>query len=70
MRPTPADEPLQLTPRVAVLFENDDFRVIQGQCGIGTEHKRTYYSSQIRCGSCGTTAFNGARCVTCGDMSD
>jgi hypothetical protein len=28
IRPTPADELLQLTPRVGVLFENDDFKVI------------------------------------------
>ena len=63
-----ADEPIQLTPDVAVQVSSGRWVVVDGPYGrgAGPEHP----SDAMRCGVCGYQYFNGVRCVMCGNMDD
>lgn len=70
VNPLPVNEPLLLAPNIGVFYENDALRIIKGPYGVGFENKSLVENRFMRCGACGALAFNGARCVTCGNMDD
>lgn len=63
-----AGEPIRLAPGVEVLSDDGRIRIIRGPYGIGGGPSAT--SPHVRCPSCGHAAWNGARCVMCGEMDD
>jgi len=73
---TPEDEPVRVTPSYSVpLYEvlRDDGAIatVRGPYGIGGGPTTTApVPTHMRCGSCGSPFFSGARCVICGQMDD
>jgi hypothetical protein len=63
--PEMAKEPIHLTPDIHVV----EMRVVHGPYGTGMGLFGPGVSNAMRC-SCGSTAYNGARCVMCGEMGD
>lgn len=63
-----AGEPIRLAPGVEVLSDDGRIRIIRGPYGIGGGPSAP--SPHVRCPSCGHAAWNGARCVMCGEMDD
>ena len=63
-------KPLLLTPLVAILGEREGVRVIRGPFGVGTIPMGSLSSAAL-CPSCGSIgAWNGVRCVACGEVDD
>jgi len=68
--PDAVGAPIQLTPLVQVLSEKDGIRVVRGPYGVGSGPTGPFVDSRVSCPTCGHVAWNGARCVVCGEMSD
>jgi 5-methylcytosine-specific restriction endonuclease McrA len=68
--PEAAHQPLHLTPLIEVLSEGESFRIVKGPYGIGGGPIHPSVGSNFRCGVCGGTDWNGARCVLCGHLND
>jgi hypothetical protein len=68
--PVMAAEPMQLTPLIRVISENGGIRVVKGPYGVGARPIGPHIDSSFYCPTCGCAAWNGARCVVCGEMSD
>lgn len=63
------NDPLRLSPTVEIILDSSDKYVLKGAFGIGTRPK--YNQEKIFCLNCGNnTAWNGNRCVTCGEIED
>lgn len=68
--PEVANEPLRVTPEYRVVHDDGVIAVVQGPYGIGGRPSNPL-SAGATCPICGVgAAFNGARCVRCGEMSD
>lgn len=72
--PELAKEPVRVTdwltvPVGTVLSDDGHIRTVKGIYGIGGGPSGPA-SSGMRCGVCGSSDFNGARCVWCGAMDD
>jgi len=63
-------EPIHLTPLIEVLSDNGQIRVVRGPFGVGGGPSNSSTFGEARCGVCGHAAWNGVRCVVCGEMSD
>lgn len=63
-----AGESIRLAPGVEVLSDDGRIRIMRGPYGIGAGPSAP--SPYVRCPSCGHAAWNGARCVMCGEMDD
>ncbi len=61
-------QPMLLTPLYRVLSETNGLRLVEGPFGTGGGPISP--SDAMRCPNCGFSAWNGARCVVCGEMSD
>jgi 5-methylcytosine-specific restriction endonuclease McrA len=61
-------EPIRLAPGFEVLSDNGRIRVIRGPFGVGGGPSAP--SPHVQCPFCGSAAWNGARCVMCGEMDD
>lgn len=68
--PEMRSEPLQFTPLIHVLSEKDGTRFVKGRYGVGGGPTAEVVDNSFRCGSCGSMAWNGPRCVVCGELSD
>jgi hypothetical protein len=66
--PELAEQPIRLTPLYEVLSESETLRIVRGPYGIGGGPVNAQPGAT--CGVCGYAAFNGARCVICGNMDD
>lgn len=66
--PERVGQPLQITPLYRVLSEANGLRVVEGPFGVGGGPLEP--SDAMRCPTCGFSAWNGARCAMCGEMSD
>lgn len=66
--PEVASEPMQLTPLIQVVSEMGGIRLIKGPYGVGGGPIGPYVHSSFYCSTCGSAAWNGARCVVCGQM--
>lgn len=64
--PELAEAPINLTPNLRVI----EMQVFKGPYGVGVGPVGPGVSDGMRCGSCGSTFFNGPRCVLCGEMGD
>ena len=63
------NEPLRISPTVNIILDSSDKYVLKGPFGIGTRPKSN--QENIFCLNCGNnTAWNGNRCVTCGEIED
>lgn len=61
-------EPFRIDRNLIVVHEDETVRVISGPYGIGGGPINP--SRLACCGVCGAAAWNGARCVVCGNMDD
>ncbi len=68
--PEVASEPMQITPLIQVLSEKDGIRMVRGPYGVGGGPIGPYFHSSFYCSGCGSAAWNGVRCVVCGQMDD
>lgn len=68
--PERAGAPLLIGPGVEVLSQNGDLLVVKGPYGIGGGVANPPAHGNFRCGSCGFSAWSGARCVVCGTLDD
>lgn len=68
--PEMVNEPMHLTPFIEVLSEGNGIRIVKGPYGVGGGPIGPHVAPEARCPSCGNAAWNGARCVVCGEMSD
>lgn len=66
--PEVADQPMCLAPSFKILSEKDGLRIVRGPYGIGAGPIQP--ANHLRCPSCGSAVWNGARCVVCGAMDD
>ena len=62
--------PVKLTATLELLSDNGLVRVYRGPYGIGGAPSTDTPSSSFVCPTCGFAAWNGARCVYCGQTSD
>lgn len=63
--------PIKLTPLYEVLSESNGIINIKGPYGIGGRPSGNQVDNSFNCPNCGTAgAWNGARCVICGEMDD
>src|SRR5882724_3034060 len=68
--PEAATEPMNLTPLIQIISEKDGIRLIKGPYGVGGGPVGPHVHNSFRCPTCSSVAWNGARCVVCGQMSD
>ena len=68
--PEVASEPMRLSPLIQVISEKNGIRVVKGPYGVGASPIGPYVHSSFYCSTCGSAAWNGARCVVCGQMDD
>lgn len=64
------DEPIKLAPLYEVISEKNSIRTVKGPYGIGSGPIQPNVNGDFICSTCGSTAWNGARCVICGTMND
>lgn len=64
-------QPIRLTPLFEILSEKDGWRLIRGPYGVGGRPIGPHVHNSFDCPNCGAIgAWNGARCVICGEMND
>lgn len=69
--PDMVEAPVKLTPLYEVLSENNDSQIVRGPYGVGQKSIAAHRDSSWNCVNCGSiAAWNGARCVICGQMDD
>lgn len=68
--PDAKDRPVLLTPLVTLLSEQGNVRIVRGPYGIGAGPVGPDRHVSFLCPTCGYSAWNGPRCVVCGEMSD
>ncbi len=68
--PELASTPINLTPLLEVLSQDGDFIMVKGPYSIGRGHVNPPMQSNFRCPTCGSSAWNGTRCVACGTQDD
>ncbi|MFT7037016.1 MAG: hypothetical protein ACJA2S_005558 [Cyclobacteriaceae bacterium] len=65
------DQPIRLTPLYEVISESGGIKMIKGRYGIGGRPSGNAVHLSFDCPNCGSSgAWNGARCVVCGEMND
>jgi hypothetical protein len=69
-QPEMVGKPIILAPEFGVLSENRGITIFRGPYGVGGGPTGPNISAHMRCGSCGSSYFSGARCVMCGAMDD
>ena len=69
--PDLSGQPIRLTPLYEIIMEQNGIQLIRGPYGIGGRPAIRDPHSSFFCPNCGSTAaWNGARCVICGEMND
>ncbi|RKP43342.1 hypothetical protein [Trinickia fusca] len=70
-QPKLAGKPILLTPFLEIITERDGIQLVRGPYGVGGRPAIRDTHSSFSCPNCGSiAAWNGARCVICGEMSD
>jgi len=62
--------PVMLSAQLELLSDNGMIRIYKGPFGIGGSPSAERLGPSFFCPDCGATAWNGARCVNCGQLSD
>ncbi|MBU1725612.1 MAG: HNH endonuclease [Gammaproteobacteria bacterium] len=65
-----SQEPILLSPLIEVISEKNGIRLVKGPYGVGGGPIGPDVHSSFRCPFCGHSAWSGARCVVCGEMSE
>jgi hypothetical protein len=65
-----AGTPIMLAPLLEVLSQDGELITVKGPHGIGVGKANPPSHGNFRCPSCGHSAWNGARCVVCGEQDD
>lgn len=68
--PELAESPIMLAPLLEILSQDGDLITVKGPYGIGVGRATPPSHGNFRCGTCGHSAWNGARCVVCGEQDD
>lgn len=70
-QPDLTGQPILLTPRYEILSEQNGVQIVRGPYGVGGRPAIRDPHASFSCPNCGSiAAWNGARCVICGEMSD
>ncbi len=70
-QPDLTGQPIRLTSLYEILSEQNGVQIVRGSYGIGGRPASQKPDSSFSCPTCGSiAAWNGARCVICGEMSD
>ncbi len=68
--PEKAAMPLLIGPGLEVLSRHGELLTVKGPYGVGVGRVNPPDYGGFRCGTCGNSAWNGARCVVCGGQDD
>lgn len=68
--PEAKGKPIHFAPWLEVVADQDGYLMLRGPAGIGMRPKGEHLDPSWDCPRCGPTAWNGTRCVTCGQMDD
>jgi hypothetical protein len=69
--PEMAKEPVRISPLYEVLSDTNGLQLVRGPFGIGGRPSTRSAHSSFGCPNCGeAAAWNGARCVICGQLSE
>lgn len=69
--PDLSGEVIRLTPLYEVLSDNGGLLIVRGPYGVGGRPSGPHVHSSFDCPNCGAiAAWNGARCVICGELND
>ena len=68
--PEKAEHPLLVGPCLEVVSRHGELVTVKGPYGIGVGRANPPEYGGFRCGTCGYSAWNGARCVVCGTQDD
>ncbi len=66
--PELAESPIMLAPLLEVLRQDGELITVKDPYGIGVGRTNPPSHGNFRCPSCGHSAWNGARCVVCGEL--
>ncbi len=70
-QPALTGQPIRLTPLYEILSVQNGIQIVRGPYGIGGKPAIEHPHPSFSCPNCGSTAaWNGARCVICGEISD
>lgn len=62
---------IRFSPVLEILSQKDGWQMVRGPYGVGGGPVGPHVHSSFICTNCGAlSAWNGARCVACGDMND
>lgn len=68
--PELAESSIMLAPLLGVLSQNGKLITVKGPYGIGVGRVNPPSHGNFRCSFCGHSAWNGARCIVCGEQYD
>ena len=68
--PETADQLMRLTPLIEVMRVDGGVQIVKGPYGVGRGSSSPNIHNRSRCPICGFDAWNGARCVVCGEMDE
>jgi hypothetical protein len=68
--PPDAEKPIFLMPLLELVSEQNGVRFLRGPYGVGAAPSTLHADASWRCGVCGLSAWNGNRCVACGNQWD
>ncbi|MCW5800751.1 MAG: HNH endonuclease [Nitrospira sp.] len=70
-QPDLSGQPILLTPLYEIITEQNGVQLVRGPYGVGGRPALRDPHSSFSCPNCGSiAAWNGARCVICGEMND
>ncbi|BBU69335.1 HNH endonuclease [Fluviibacter phosphoraccumulans] len=70
-QPDLSGQPILLTPLYEIITEQDGIQLVRGPYGVGGRPAIRNPDSSFSCPNCGSiAAWNGARCVICGELND
>jgi predicted RNA-binding Zn-ribbon protein involved in translation (DUF1610 family) len=70
-QPALAGQPILLTPLYEILTVENGIQVVRGPYGVGVRPATSDAHPSFDCPNCGSiAAWNGVRCVICGEMND
>lgn len=70
-QPDLSGQPILLTPLYEIITEQDGIQLVRGPYGVGGRPAIRNPDSSFSCPNCSSiAAWNGARCVICGELND
>lgn len=70
-QPDLSGQPIRLTPLYEIITEQNGIQLVRGPYGVGRRPAILVSHSSFSCPTCGSiAAWNGTRCVICGEIND